>query len=162
VTGNGGNIIIKSDYIFGLNSETKLTPFSDITASSELGIDGTVKIFSPESNAGEEIVIAGRENRSINGRDLVSKKCTVYGEKASVVQDLGYGIPPNPLDSPYTEGLPTIEETAKSSQTSSQFQQEDSIVEANQIKVLPNGQIFFVAGTQSHQSLTEPDICSRD
>ncbi|MEL6463086.1 MAG: S-layer family protein, partial [Cyanobacteria bacterium J06621_15] len=42
--GNGGNININTQGIFGLESRDKLTPQSDITASSEFGINGTVEI----------------------------------------------------------------------------------------------------------------------
>jgi len=42
--GNGGNIDITTQGIFGLQVSDKLTPNSDITASSQLGIDGTITI----------------------------------------------------------------------------------------------------------------------
>lgn len=42
--GNGGKIQITANSIFGLKFRDKLTPFSDITASSELGVAGVVKI----------------------------------------------------------------------------------------------------------------------
>ena len=40
-TGNGGNIRIRTNGIFGLGFRPHLTPLSDITASSEFGVDGT-------------------------------------------------------------------------------------------------------------------------
>ena len=40
-TGNGGNIRIRTNGIFGLGFRPQLTPLSDITASSEFGVDGT-------------------------------------------------------------------------------------------------------------------------
>ncbi|NES24617.1 MAG: S-layer family protein [Symploca sp. SIO3E6] len=43
-TGNGGRITITTQAIFGLEFRDQLTPFSDITASSELGLKGTVEI----------------------------------------------------------------------------------------------------------------------
>ncbi|MEM6253052.1 MAG: S-layer family protein [Cyanobacteria bacterium P01_D01_bin.156] len=51
VTGNGGNINIQTQGIVGLAFRNQLTPESDITASSEFGIDGSVVI----TNLGEEI-----------------------------------------------------------------------------------------------------------
>lgn len=42
--GNGGNINITTNKIFGLENRQQLTPFSDITAISEFGLDGNVKI----------------------------------------------------------------------------------------------------------------------
>ncbi|NER20834.1 MAG: filamentous hemagglutinin N-terminal domain-containing protein [Symploca sp. SIO1C2] len=43
-TGNGGRITITTQAIFGLEFREQLTPFSDITASSELGLSGIVEI----------------------------------------------------------------------------------------------------------------------
>jgi filamentous hemagglutinin family protein len=43
-TGKGGNISITTNAIYGLKFQPKLTPFSDITASSEFGLSGTVAI----------------------------------------------------------------------------------------------------------------------
>ncbi|MEL6259902.1 MAG: hypothetical protein AAFR12_02460 [Cyanobacteria bacterium J06626_6] len=42
--GRDGNINIITQGIFGLQFRSQLTPQSDITASSQIGIDGTVKI----------------------------------------------------------------------------------------------------------------------
>lgn len=46
--GNGGNIFISTDSLLGLELRDRLTPNSDITVSSELGLDGTVEISSPD------------------------------------------------------------------------------------------------------------------
>jgi filamentous hemagglutinin family protein len=42
--GNGGRISISARGIYGLQFRPRLTPFSDITASSEFGVDGIVEI----------------------------------------------------------------------------------------------------------------------
>ncbi|HEY9611394.1 S-layer family protein [Allocoleopsis sp.] len=46
--GRGGNISITTQGIFGLQLGEQLTPLSDITASSEFGIDGVVEINTPD------------------------------------------------------------------------------------------------------------------
>ena len=43
-TGDGGNITITTRGLFGIEPRAKLSPFSDITASSELGTDGIIEI----------------------------------------------------------------------------------------------------------------------
>jgi len=43
-TGRGGNITITTNAIFGLLPQPRLTPFSDITASSQFGLQGTIAI----------------------------------------------------------------------------------------------------------------------
>ncbi|GET41827.1 two-partner secretion domain-containing protein [Microseira wollei] len=48
VQGNGGNIQINTQSIFGLVNRPQLTPTSDITASSQFGLSGTVTISNPE------------------------------------------------------------------------------------------------------------------
>ncbi|MFB2982215.1 filamentous hemagglutinin N-terminal domain-containing protein, partial [Microseira sp. BLCC-F43] len=48
VRGNGGNIQINTQSIFGLANRPQLTPNSDITASSQFGLSGTVTITNPE------------------------------------------------------------------------------------------------------------------
>lgn len=42
--GRGGNVTIATQGLFGLQFRVHLTPLSDITASSEFGLNGTVKI----------------------------------------------------------------------------------------------------------------------
>ncbi|MGK7888683.1 MAG: filamentous hemagglutinin N-terminal domain-containing protein [Leptolyngbyaceae cyanobacterium] len=48
--GRGGNINITALDIFGLEERDRLTPFSDISASSDFGTDGTISIESLEVN----------------------------------------------------------------------------------------------------------------
>jgi large exoprotein involved in heme utilization and adhesion len=45
--GRGGNINITTQGLFGIEFHPRLTPQSDITASSEFGINGTVQINTP-------------------------------------------------------------------------------------------------------------------
>ncbi|NJQ97846.1 MAG: S-layer family protein [Hydrococcus sp. CSU_1_8] len=46
--GNGGNINITAQRIFGIESRLRPTQFNDITASSEFGTDGVIEINTPE------------------------------------------------------------------------------------------------------------------
>ncbi|WP_414624536.1 filamentous hemagglutinin N-terminal domain-containing protein [Calothrix sp. CCY 0018] len=50
VEGNGGNINIHTSGLFGLELRDKLTTESDITASSQFGVSGTVEINNPAIN----------------------------------------------------------------------------------------------------------------
>jgi large exoprotein involved in heme utilization and adhesion len=54
ILGNGGNINITTQGLFGLKYRAQLTPDSDITASSQFGINGTVNInnFGVDPNSG--------------------------------------------------------------------------------------------------------------
>lgn len=54
--GNGGNITINTEGIFGFASRETVTPFSDITASSQQGISGVVDINSPEVDPSQSLI----------------------------------------------------------------------------------------------------------
>ncbi len=54
--GNGGKIKITANSIIGLEFRDKLTPLSDITASSELGVDGVVEINTLNVNPNNGLV----------------------------------------------------------------------------------------------------------
>ena len=71
--GNGGNIEITAERIFGIESRASLTPDSDITADSQLGIDGTVTINAPDLDD-EEFVKAAVQD-FLNFVELPRGKC---------------------------------------------------------------------------------------
>lgn len=48
VQGNGGRLDISAQGILGIQQQKEQTAFNDITASSELGVDGTVEINTPD------------------------------------------------------------------------------------------------------------------
>ena len=56
VAGAGGNIRISTSGIFGTQFRPQLTPQSDITASSQFGVSGTVNITTPEVDASSAVV----------------------------------------------------------------------------------------------------------
>jgi large exoprotein involved in heme utilization and adhesion len=55
-TGNGGKVNITAQGIFGLKFQSKLTPFSDITASSQFGTSGTVTLNLPNIDPNRGLV----------------------------------------------------------------------------------------------------------
>ena len=93
VEGNGGNIEITADSIVGFVEREQLTPFNDITASSEFGTSGTVTINSPESSADEDVEVAARKVEYEDfSRDL-AQSCR-QGESMLVYS--GMGVPQSP------------------------------------------------------------------
>ena len=56
VESQGGNIQIRAQGVFGIQPREVLTPFSDITASSQFGLDGTIVIESPDVEPEEGLV----------------------------------------------------------------------------------------------------------
>ncbi|MDY7015638.1 MAG: S-layer family protein, partial [Cyanobacteriota bacterium] len=90
--GNGGRITITANGIFGTEFRPQLTPESDITASSEFGVDGIVRInnltFSPQSES--ELP----EETSDPDQEITSG-CAVAQGNSFTVTGRG-GLPPNP------------------------------------------------------------------
>ena len=93
VEGNGGNIDITTQGIFGLEFSEELTEESDITASSEFGVNGTVKInnigIDPSSGIVSLPVELTDESKQI------AAGCSSQGDSTFVATGRG-GIPQNP------------------------------------------------------------------
>ena len=98
--GEGGNINIISSGIFGikfreLTSQTSDNDTNDISASSELGIDGTVEINTPDINPSNELA----ELPSIPIYSKLAKGCynPGYAQNQFFIVGRG-GLPPLPQD----------------------------------------------------------------
>ena len=96
-TGNGGNIRIQAQGIFGLRSRPQLTQFSDITASSEFGIDGVVEINTPNVDPSQGLVPLPTDLVDASG--LIASGCGAsrQGQSEFIVTGRG-GLPPSPSD----------------------------------------------------------------
>jgi filamentous hemagglutinin family protein len=99
-TGNGGNIQIVTQGLFGIEPQPDLTNNSDITASSALGVDGEIIITSPDVDPSQDAVEL--PSNLVDATNLVAQRCRVEG---SLAQSLGEfhitgrgGIPPAPQD----------------------------------------------------------------
>jgi filamentous hemagglutinin family protein len=91
--GNGGNINITTQGIFGLKYRDRLTPDSDITASSQFGVNGTVDInnIGIDPNSGLVELPANVTDPS----KLIATGCA-GSQGSSFVATLRGGIPQNP------------------------------------------------------------------
>ena len=105
--GNGGNIDIKTQGIFGTQFQEQRTPQSDITASSDFGVDGVVEINTPDVDPIQGIVALPAELVEASG--LIASGCGAsrrQGESKFIVTGRG-GLPIRPGDadlSPYPTG----------------------------------------------------------
>ncbi len=97
--GRGGNIDITAQGIFGIEFREQLTPLSDITASSEFGIDGVVEIDEPEVDPSEGVV--DLPTQPVDATQLVARTCPAdAGENPLgefVITGRG-GLPASPED----------------------------------------------------------------
>ncbi|OKH30669.1 hypothetical protein NIES2119_30570 [[Phormidium ambiguum] IAM M-71] len=105
--GNGGNIKITTQGIFGLTYRREQTNESDITAKSNSGLPGTVTIsrLTVDPNQGLVALPTGL----IDASQLIANSCIGRSnrqEGSFVITGRG-GLPPRPgdsIDSPYTTG----------------------------------------------------------
>ncbi len=99
-SGRGGNINITANAIYGLAFRDRLTPFSDITASSEVGINGTL-IFNPLSFPAEQGLTETPATVAKADDQIQLDSCAIAGSLAAnrsfTVTGRG-GLPTNPYD----------------------------------------------------------------
>jgi filamentous hemagglutinin family protein len=96
-TGNGGNINITTQGIYGLQFRPRRTPKSDITASSDFGVNGTVLI-----NSAFDVTqsVTNLPVDLVDASDQIDQTCTPVGaekrEKNRFIITGRGGLPPNP------------------------------------------------------------------
>ena len=95
--GDGGNINLISQRILGFDFRNNLDPrnnsLSEISASSELGVDGELSIVNPQRDPSESVKLP---ETFLDATDLISDTCSV-GEGSFVVAGQG-GLPAQPAD----------------------------------------------------------------
>ncbi|WGV26504.1 filamentous hemagglutinin N-terminal domain-containing protein [Halotia branconii] len=94
-TGRGGRVDIKAFGIYGIQPRESPTPLSDITARSELGVQGTVALNTPEIDPDSGLV----ELPTIPVDTQVAQGCYSpgYAQSRFVINGRG-GLPANPKD----------------------------------------------------------------
>ena len=100
--GRGGNIQITTQGIFGLEYRASLTPLSDITASSQFGVDGVVSINGPDIDPSRGLVAL--PTSLVDASRLIAQSCAAGG--GAIANRIGSftisgrgGLPPNPNES---------------------------------------------------------------
>jgi filamentous hemagglutinin family protein len=97
-TGQGGNINITTNAIYGLRFQPSLTPFSDITASSQFGLSGTVILntLNIDPSRGLTALPTNLEDASQQISQTCSPNSSIArGESRFVVTGRG-GLPASP------------------------------------------------------------------
>jgi large exoprotein involved in heme utilization and adhesion len=164
--GNGGNVTINTDYIFGIEEQEELTPYNDITADSELGIDGTVTINAPESNADEDVIANAREERRNLFDDLYAGSClNPKNRQTSELTITGMAQPETPYNF-FAEKealeLPpeAIEPEKIESNIPPTWEKGDPVVEANAVQINPDGRKFLIVKEQVESAQSQ--ICNEN
>ena len=106
-TGKGGRVEITASGIFGTQLRDRLTPESDITASSEFGVNGVVDIKTPDIDPSHGLVVLPAQ--LVDTSALIASGCGVSRRQQQskfIVTGRG-GLPLRPGDayiSPYPTG----------------------------------------------------------
>ncbi|MBW4502917.1 MAG: filamentous hemagglutinin N-terminal domain-containing protein [Scytonema hyalinum WJT4-NPBG1] len=97
-TGIGGRVDIKAFGIYGIQPRQSLTSLSDITASSEFGVDGTVELNTPDIDPNRGLVELPTNFFDVSQR--IDTSCNPGSrQRASSFLVTGRGgIPASPLD----------------------------------------------------------------
>ena len=142
-SGTGGNIQINSQGIFGIESRPKPTEKSDITASSELGISGTINLNQPDNSSIQNSFTELSPN-VIDTNALIANSCIARGAKReeNTFTITGSGAlrnsPGDVLISTYTTGdVRNVEPTSRP------WKKGDPIVEPQGLYRLPSGQLLL-------------------
>lgn len=177
-TGNGGKVKISAQGIFGLKFQPKLTPFSDITASSQLGINGAVILNLPNIDPNRGLVELPVS--LVDPASRIALGCSAGGQarKESRFVTLGRGgLPSSPEDSFGGSQVLVnlVEPTAVSGKqvatsepminAAPRHSTPNTLVEAQGVAIAPNGVISLIAQAQTvvpHSNWQPPVECLDD
>lgn len=97
--GRGGNINIVTQGLFGIAASTQLTPFSNINASSELGIQGEVSITEPDVDPSRGLTEL--PDQVVDASNQINQSCRINPNDAPLGKFVVTGrgnLPPSPLE----------------------------------------------------------------
>ncbi len=170
--GGGGNIAINSDYIianhnsalkadavFGPGGKIQITtkalffsPDSEITASSDYGVDGVVEIDNP--NGDEQIGVPPLKSEIVNPQGIVSSFCATASTDTMIISGKG-GLGENPSQNLRGQSvwedlrdftLASNDNNAISPTESQEYNQNsETIIEANNWVVNDQGKVELVS-----------------
>jgi filamentous hemagglutinin family protein len=94
--GRGGNINITTNGLFGIEPRASLTIQNDITATSELGINGTIQINSPDVESNRGIVELPAE--VVDASQAIAQGCSnnIARTRSEMMITGRGGLPPSP------------------------------------------------------------------
>jgi filamentous hemagglutinin family protein len=146
-TGNGGQVKINAQGIYGLQFQARPTPRSDITASSEFGFSGEVILNTLDLDPSRGLV---ELPSLVDPTNQIAQSCTPNREQSAsqfIATGRG-GLPPSPVD-PLTPdatiaGWIDLADPANQTAHSPISALPTSIVEIDRWVKSPTGEIFLV------------------
>jgi filamentous hemagglutinin family protein len=168
--GNGGNIAITTQGIFGTEFRPQQTPQSDITASSQFGLSGNVSINTPDANPSSGLLSLPQNLFDPNQK--VVSGCNPDQQGSSLTVTGREGIPADPtgvLQSPVVwrklrmREVPTLtsrgEEVNVSPSKAVETANDKSLVEATGWVVNERGEVELVARVPNSSPWYRPPQC---
>ncbi len=176
--GSGGNITITANAIFGLRVQPRSTPFSDITASSALGISGTIVLntFNVDPNRAIGRLPTNLTDQSNQVAQVCASNQAGRNGSRFVVVGRG-GLPPTPDDTvdfpPLVAPIEGVGETVGFSQPIDNQQYSaprtprpapayPPIIEAQGWAIAPDGSVSLIAQANTptpHSNWQAPVNC---
>ena len=154
VQGDGGNIQITATGLFGTQFRPDVTPLSDITASSQFGVDGIVQIETPEIDPNQGLIELPSSLTDLSNQIVTG--CLVAADNSFVITGQG-GLPetPSTLDSTTTweDFRPLETDYEIGAITAPAVEPDAPLIEATELVINENGQVEFVASTAARPKL---------
>jgi filamentous hemagglutinin family protein len=145
--GRGGNIRIKTQSIFGITPTSLPTEFSsDITASSEIGLDGTVKLTTLQAEPNQRVQ---KLPQLVDTSDQIAQTCSPQMRSNQFVITGRGGLPPNPTEA---LNVPQVW-SATDARAEGGSAQDSTIAEATHWVKSSDGTVALVAGAPVQSNL---------
>ncbi|MEJ1931637.1 S-layer family protein, partial [Nostoc sp. NIES-2111] len=159
--GYGGNIEIVTQGIFGLQIRPVLTPDNDITASSELGVNGNVQINNIDVDPSSGLVVLPAN--ITDSSQQIATGCSVTQGSSFVATGRG-GVPQNPTQQIISDrtwsDIRDISAYRKSNTVTAQIQLPSTLVEATSWYRNAQGKVEFITN-QPHVNVRTQLACSQ-
>ncbi|MEM7591043.1 MAG: filamentous hemagglutinin N-terminal domain-containing protein [Cyanobacteria bacterium P01_A01_bin.83] len=154
--GDGGNINITTQQLFGLEFRPELTQFSDITASSEFGIDGTVDLEILQLNPAESL--ARLPETPTDSSNQIAAGCPADAGANFTVTGRG-GLPANPRSSVSEEIILQAFETGTGeSDLATTENTQPAVIEAQNWIVNEQGKVELVASSMTNVDIGQKSL----
>jgi large exoprotein involved in heme utilization and adhesion len=154
-SGSGGAVNIQTKGLFGIAARPKLTPLSDITASSDQGVQGTIAITQPDVQPEQGLLELPGD--ILDASNQIGQSCPSARNNRSVGQFIVTGrgsLPISPLD-PLADNpnLPALAELTQTdrpianarSAAIAQMPTAEPIVEAQGWQKTGDGKVILIA-----------------
>ncbi|MDZ7961400.1 MAG: filamentous hemagglutinin N-terminal domain-containing protein [Aulosira sp. DedQUE10] len=139
--GRGGNVDITATGLFGTGFQQQLTPRSDITASSEFGVSGTVSINNPEGDRSSSLVALPDTPNDPQNRIIAS--CAATEGNSFTITGRG-GLPTDPTAT--IRGQTLLSDMRDFTTTQSRNQANNSLPTTRQLIIAATGWIINAKG----------------